>query len=140
MADVEQAVSSGQPVGLLDTSIFIASESGRPLNADLLPHDTAVSVVTIGELQLGILLAPDESTRSQRLETLNAAFQLQPTVVDGRVASTWALLRQRLKTAGTRMEVNDSWIAATAMAHGWPVVTQDDGFPDAIEGLTVIRA
>jgi hypothetical protein len=50
-----------------------------------------------------------------------------------------ALLRQRLKAGGTKMEVNDSWIAATAMARGWPVVTQDDGFPTGIPGLTVLR-
>jgi predicted nucleic acid-binding protein len=37
------------------------------------------------------------------------------------------------------MGINDSWIAATAMAHGVPVVTQDDGFPD-VEGLDVVRA
>jgi predicted nucleic acid-binding protein len=35
--------------------------------------------------------------------------------------------------------VNDSWIAATAMAHAVPVVTQDDDFP-TVEGLAVIRA
>ena len=37
------------------------------------------------------------------------------------------------------MELNDSWIAATAIARGWPVVTQDAGFPESIDGLTVIR-
>lgn len=36
------------------------------------------------------------------------------------------------------MGVNDSWIAATAMAHDIPVVTQDDGFVD-LNGLSVIR-
>jgi predicted nucleic acid-binding protein len=37
------------------------------------------------------------------------------------------------------MEINDSWIAATAIAHGMVVVTQDNGFPDGIPGLTVIQ-
>jgi predicted nucleic acid-binding protein len=37
------------------------------------------------------------------------------------------------------MEINDSWIAATALAHGWPVVTQDDGFPTNLLDLRVIR-
>ena len=36
------------------------------------------------------------------------------------------------------MPVNDSWIAATAMAHGLPVVTQDDDYV-AVPGLAVIR-
>jgi predicted nucleic acid-binding protein len=37
------------------------------------------------------------------------------------------------------MEVNDSWMAATAIAHDWPVVTQDDGFPSDLPDLSVIR-
>ena len=36
------------------------------------------------------------------------------------------------------MPVNDSWIAATAIAHGLPVVTQDDDYAD-VPGLDVIR-
>jgi hypothetical protein len=139
MANVEPRSATRPLVGLLDTSIFIAWETGRPLNGDVLPRESAVSIVTIGELQLGVLSASRDKL-PKRLETLNSAFQLHPTPVDGRVANAWALLRQRLKTAGIRMEANDSWIAATAMAHGWSVVTQDAGFPEGIEGLTVVRA
>jgi predicted nucleic acid-binding protein len=36
------------------------------------------------------------------------------------------------------MAANDSWIAATAMALGVPVVTQDSDYPDLGE-LSVIR-
>lgn len=140
MGKLEPAASSAHQVGLLDTWIFIACESRRRLNTDLLPPDAAVSVVTIGELELGVLLAPDEVSRSQRLGTLNAAFQLQPTPVDDRVANAWALLREQLRANGQRMEVNESWIAATAMARGWALVTQDAGFPDDIDGLTIVRA
>lgn len=35
------------------------------------------------------------------------------------------------------MAVNDLWIAATALAHGLPVVTQDDD--DVVDGLRVIK-
>jgi predicted nucleic acid-binding protein len=133
------AVEPQPKVGLLDTSILIAREAGRRLDETRVPRDVAVSVVTIGELQLGVLMAPDDISRSQRLETLGRALQLGPIPVDGPVASAWALLTQRLKADGKRMDLNDSWIAATAIARGWVVVTQDDGFPDMIPGLTVIR-
>ena len=43
-----------------------------------------------------------------------------------------------LRDRRLRMPVNDSWIAATAMALGVPVVTQDDDFP-SIPELDVIR-
>ena len=37
------------------------------------------------------------------------------------------------------MPVNDSWIAATAIALGLPVVTQDDDYSVDIPELEVIR-
>lgn len=126
-------------VGLLDTSVFIARESGRALKAADLPERSAVSIITLAELRLGVLMAVDDDTRSRRMDTLASASRLEPVPVDEVVATAWALLRQRLRAAGARMEVNDSWIAAAAMAHGWPVVTQDDGFPEAIAGLRIIR-
>jgi predicted nucleic acid-binding protein len=36
------------------------------------------------------------------------------------------------------MPVNDSWIAATALAHGVPVVTQHDDYVE-LDGLPVVR-
>lgn len=126
-------------VGLLDTSIFSARETNRRIDLGLLPEESAVSVVTIAELRWGVLMAGDDESRASRLETFTAAQRLQPIPIDERVAAAWALLRQRLKSAGKKMEINDSWIAATAIAHGWPVVTQDLGFPSEIPELTVIR-
>ncbi|PZF85263.1 PIN domain-containing protein [Jiangella anatolica] len=94
--------------------------------------------MTIGELRWGVLMAPDDEARSRRLDTLNAAQRFEPIVIDDQIAAAWALLRQRLKSQGLKMGVNDSWIAATAIAHGWPVVTQDQGFPGGVAGLHVI--
>jgi predicted nucleic acid-binding protein len=39
------------------------------------------------------------------------------------------------------VNVNDLWIAASAVAHGLPIVTQDDDFDslDGVRGLVVVR-
>jgi hypothetical protein len=124
--------------GLADTSVFIARESGRPLRTDALPDRIAVSVVTIGELRAGVLAARDLATRDRRLATLTAALALEPVPVDEEVASAWARLRVTLRDLGLAMPVNDSWIAATALALGVPVVTQDDDYVE-VPGLPVIR-
>jgi predicted nucleic acid-binding protein len=58
--------------------------------------------------------------------------------IDQRVAEAWASLRVSLRDLGLRMPVNDSWIAATAIALGIPVVTQDDDYLNA-PGLGVIH-
>lgn len=110
--------------GLLDTSVFIAQE-GRELDVSSLPDEVAVSVVTYGELRAGVLAATDVSVRSRRLSTLQTVADLHPLPVDTSVADEWARLRLLLAAAGRRVNVNDTWIAATALAHGVPVVTQD---------------
>jgi len=128
--------SDGAQRGLADTSLFIALETARPL-AGTLPASLAVSVVTVGELSLGVLAAGDDD-RSRRLDTLTRALRLEPLPVDEAVAAAWARLRLRLRDAGIRMPLNDSWIAATAVVYDLPVVTQDADF-DGVPGLDVIR-
>ena len=124
--------------GIADTSVFIAHESGRSLRVDGLPDRLAVSVITIGELRAGVLAAADLLARDRRLATLTAALALDPVPVDGEVAAAWARLRVLLRERGQRMPVNDSWIAATAMALGVAVVTQDDDYVE-VPGLTVVH-
>jgi predicted nucleic acid-binding protein len=124
--------------GLVDTSVFIARESGRAIDAEALPDEVAVSIITIGELRAGVLVASTLESRDRRLATLTAALQLEPVPVDDAVAAQWARLRVLLRDSGQRMPVNDSWIAATALALAVPVVTQDTDFPN-IEGLSVTQ-
>jgi len=127
--------------GLLDTSVFIASETARPLEVERLPRESAISGVTVAELHVGVLAARDTDTRARRLATLDAVADIELLVVDAAVAASWALLRVHLAETGRRLNVNDLWIAATALAHGVPVVTQDDDFDpiDGVAGLSVIR-
>lgn len=123
--------------GLADTTVFIARETGRPLHRAALPDELAVSVVTIGELRAGVLAAADLATRDGRLATLTAALELRPLPIDDDVARAWARLRLVLRDSRQRMPVNDSWIAATAMALGVAVVTQDEDYV-ALADLAVI--
>jgi len=126
---------------LADTSVFVAQESVHRLSAQGIPPITVVSVVSLAELRAGVLSARDVMTRDRRLETLATAQALQVLVIDEAVAAAWARLRLILRDSGRRMPVNDSWIAATALAGGLAILTQDDDF-DAIHGfadLAVIK-
>lgn len=124
-------------LALADTSVFIALEQERPI-ARPPSEEVAVSVITVGELRLGVLAARDGPTRARRLETLSRAEALEPFPIDRGVAHAWAALRLALRDEGRRMPLNDSWIAATAIANRIPVVSQDDDYDD-VPGLEVIR-
>ncbi|PZS17640.1 MAG: VapC toxin family PIN domain ribonuclease [Acidimicrobiales bacterium] len=123
---------------MADTSVFIARESGRPLDEANLPDELAISVITVGELRAGVLAAADVDTRDRRLITLSMALTLEPIAVDQSVAEAWARLRVVLRDLGKRMPVNDSWIAATAISLGTPIVTQDDDYIE-LPILEIIR-
>ena len=123
---------------LADTSVFVARETGRPIRLEGLPDRMAVSMITIGELLAGVLTAPNLASRDLRLATLLEVSRLTAIPVDHAVAEAWARLRATLRDRGLRLEINDSWIAATAMALGLPLVTQDADYI-AIPGLEVIH-
>jgi predicted nucleic acid-binding protein len=108
--------------------VFIAREAGRPLG--VLPDRVAVSVVTLGELEVGVLAASDEEIRSRRADTLALARSADPIAVSEAVMSAWARLVDDARRAGVHrlIRLTDALIAATAVAHGLPVVTQDDDF------------
>jgi predicted nucleic acid-binding protein len=117
--------------GLLDTSVFIAAEQERPLASDRLPDESAISVVTLAELELGVHLATTEAVRGRRLRTLQSTHSTYIALsVDEAVASAFAELVATARREGRRPKVQDTWIAATARAHNVAVYSQDSDFDD----------
>jgi hypothetical protein len=127
--------------GVLDTSVFIAAESGRPLDEDKLPVEAAISAVTLAELHAGVLAATDVDTRARRMATLDAVADIELLPVDEAAALMWARMRVHLAESRRRANVNDLWIAACAASRDLPVITQDDDFDQlaGIAGLRVVR-
>lgn len=117
-----------EPAGLLDTSVFIAREVERPLAE--LPVRVTVSVVTIGELELGVLSAVDVASRARRGDTLALAKTAEPVPISESIMGAWARLVVDCRAAGIQRTVKliDALIAATAIDLGLPVVTQDDDY------------
>jgi hypothetical protein len=124
---------------IADTSLFIARETGRPLDPFEEDREIAVSIVTIAELEMGVLAAAELRIRAARLQTLRDAEQLNALPVDRAVASAFASIAVEMRAAGHgRLGVQDAWIAATAIAHDADLLTQDGDF-DAVPSLRVIK-
>jgi predicted nucleic acid-binding protein len=125
--------------GLLDTSVFVAKEDGRPLGE--LPDRVAVSVVTIGELQLGVLNAGDDAIRARRADTLALARASDPIPISEAIMVAWARLVGDCKSAGIHrtVKLTDALIAATAVEHGLPIVAQDSDYPKIAGAHSALR-
>jgi predicted nucleic acid-binding protein len=134
-------MSTTRAAGVLDTSVFIATETGRQLDEALIPDEVATTVVTLAELHVGVLAATTSGIRAQRLATLESIADIETLPVDDAAARTWARLRIYLAETGRRLRINDLWIAAIAASRALPVVTQDDDFAalDGAANLTIIR-
>lgn len=108
--------------------MFVAREVERPLGE--LPARVTISVVTIGELELGVLSASDAAARARRGDTLSLARTLEPLPINESVMTAWARLVMDCRAAGIQrtVKLTDALIAATAVDLGLPVVTQDDDY------------
>jgi predicted nucleic acid-binding protein len=111
---------------VVDTSIFLAVEEGREVN----PFDALyrVSVATITELEIGVLLAQDPANRRRRRATLARARAHVPIPYDERVSTELARVITELRQAKRKAGLFDCMVAATALASGLPVYTQDRDF------------
>ncbi|HEX9065874.1 MAG TPA: type II toxin-antitoxin system VapC family toxin [Streptosporangiaceae bacterium] len=123
---------------LADTSVFIGLEASRFDASRFGDFEWGISVVTLGELRLGVLQASGPAAASRRLSTYQLAQRFEAIAVDEDVSDAWALLVSRLRESGRKVPINDSWIAATAVAHGVPIVTRDSDY-DAMPDVEVIK-
>lgn len=107
---------------LLDTSVILAG--GR-----LQDVEGAISVITVAELRYGILREQPEPERHRRQARLARVQQhYAPLLVGQDTAEAWAQLAAHTASRGRqpRRRAMDLLIAATAQAHGLPLLTLDD--------------
>jgi predicted nucleic acid-binding protein len=109
----------GELTSLADTSVLI----GAFEVVDAAKKGTwGVSVVTIGELYAGVLLAEKDAEQAARLKRLAAVLSLVTVLDITRAVSTGY---GDLRALARRSASNDLWIAGTALAHDLELVTRD---------------
>jgi len=121
--------------GILDTSVLIATDVGP------IPGELAISIVSLAELQFGVLVAGNQQARGARLSRLSAIQRrFDPLPVDEAVADSYALLAARTAQIGRqpRSRVMDLLIAATAHAHDATIYTRDPNDLTGLEDLITI--
>jgi len=109
-------------LSVLDTGVLIGP-SPAPIEGEI-----AISVVSVAELQFGVLVAPDDERRALRLSRLSAVVSnVEPLVVDAAVAASYAQLAAATHRSGRTASARSLglMIAATAHAHRARLVTNN---------------
>ena len=124
---------------VLDTNVIIRYVKGDAAVAAVVENleNIAIPSVVIGELLFGA----EKSQRREYNRKVYLDFCAPYPVLDvtATVADEYGTLKCNLQKSGHILPENDMWIAATAIANGMAVVTQDKHF-SCIDGLSVVAA
>ena len=125
---------------LLDTNIvgyfFRGDSRAKAYESHLTGQTRHIAFVTLGELYRWLFLRPFSESNRQRLLDHVGRHVIMP--YDDRLVWTWAELTAKCRQTGLAISVEDSWIAATALRHGMPLVTHNRKHFEKIAGLTII--
>jgi len=91
-------------------------------------HALSVSFITVGEMYYGAEKAGWGERKRENLESHLRDFMLIP--YDRQIALNYGKIRAERRRRGREIAHNDAWIAACAVRHNIPLVTDDRGFRD----------
>ena len=125
---------------ILETTFLVDLEREQRAGEDgpamrfLAQHSAAglcITLITAGEIAGG--LQPDARERWERLAK-------RFTILEPDLDAAWAFGRiyRHLRDNGLLIGSNDLWIAATALAHGLPLVTRNERHFRRVAGLHVL--
>lgn len=127
---------------LIDSSIFIALDrAGASLDEFITfmgDEPFAMASITASELLVGAYRTVDTAQQLRRLEFIEAVIsQVPPLAFDLDSARMHARLFADLSSVGQMIGANDLIIAATALTHGYAVMTHNLRHFHRVPGLVV---
>jgi len=125
---------------VVDTNVIIYLITGSAQADRFAPYLTGqtvlVSFQTVAELKL---IALRRGWGQQKLDQLDQVLRAMVVVpATEQITDRWARLMASQTTAGSRVDIADAWIAATALTFDCPVVTNDRGDFERISGLVLL--
>ena len=124
---------------LIDSDVLITFErESTSVEALVGDEERAISVVTVSELLHGVHRARGARRARRRAFVEHLLAQLEAVPITEAVARVHAEVWAQLARRGDVVGAHDLWIAATALAHGFGVVTRNDRDFRRVPGLRVL--
>lgn len=126
---------------VLDTNIYSDYAEGLPETVDFLAthgEDLYLPSVVIGELNFGFMKGSQQQFNERKLKQFIKRLRVEIIDVDADVARKYAIVFLSLQKKGTKIPINDVWIAASCMEIGGTLLTRDRHFEVVEQIETVI--
>ena len=126
---------------VLDTNIYSDYAEGLPETVNFLAtHSEQLYLpsVVIGELNFGFMKGSRRQFNEKKLKQFINRLRVEIINVDADVARKYAIVFLSLHKKGTKIPINDVWIAASCMEIGGTLLTRDRHFEVVEQIETVI--
>lgn len=127
---------------VLDTNVYCDYAEGIPNVVDYMAihgEDIYLPSIVIGELTYGFMKGGRQKFNERKLQEIIKKLQVEIIDVNQNVSRKYALIYLSLVRKGTKIPINDVWIAACCMEVGGSLLTRDRHFQhvDQIEAMVL---
>jgi len=123
---------------IMDTSAYTAFLRGSPEVKEAVQQadEIVFNPVVLGELIAGFLMGRNERKNRAILKDFLGSPRVIVAEIDEETSERYAVIVQSLRMKGTPIPTNDLWIAASAMQHGFKVLTTDKHYLEVPQIIT----
>ena len=123
---------------MIDTSAyshFLRGNAGIKLAVQQ-ADEIYLNPIIIGELLAGFALGKSEKKNITILKEFIYSPRVRIVDIDNETSERYAVIISYLRSKGTPVHTNDLWIAASAMQHGFKIITTDSHYLQIPQILT----
>lgn len=116
---------------VLDTNIYCDFAEGVPETVEAIAvrgEQIYIPAIVMGELVFGFLKGAQQQLNERKLRQVISRLKVEIIDVTADVARKYAIIFLLLQKKGTRIPINDVWIAACCMEIGGTLLTRDKHF------------
>ena len=125
---------------VLDTNIYSDYAEGVPETVDFMAihgEQIYLPTVVLGELHFGFMKGGRQAFNEKKLRQFIDILNVEVINVNADVARKYGAIYLSLQKKGTKIPINDVWIAASCMEVGGRLMTRDKHF-DVVEQIETI--
>ena len=125
---------------VLDTNTYCDYAEGLPDVVNIMATRSqylSIPSVVLGELHYGFMKGSRQQFNEKKLRQMISHLKIEIIDVNADVARKYAFIYRSLEKKGTKIPINDVWIAACCMEVGGTLLTRDQHF-EAVDQIEVI--